>query len=164
MQTNRLMTQLTSPIVPAARAVPALRTADSAAGVAPPPPDSRPPRWVPLGIIARPNGKAAGGGCREPCVYVYELPARMNVLALKAEPHYPFYEHGPADYRAFKAMYSSLQARAVMCTSLYATRSTQHRRLTMLVRRCKGGAGQDLSTSGSPYRAKYEVQSTKYRI
>ena len=28
----------------------------------------------------------------------------MNVLALKAEPHYPFYDHGPADYRAFKAI------------------------------------------------------------
>ena len=41
-------------------------------------------------------------------MYVYELPARMNVLALKAEPHWPFYEHGPADYRGFKAVHISL--------------------------------------------------------
>ena len=47
-------------------------------------------------------------GCMKPCVYVYELPARMNVLALKAEPHWPFYEHGPADYRGFKAVHISL--------------------------------------------------------
>lgn len=46
--------------------------------------------------------------CWRPCVYVYELPARMNVLALKAEPHWPFYEHGPADYRGFKAVHISL--------------------------------------------------------
>ena len=30
------------------------------------------------------------------------------MLALKAEPHYPFFDHGPADYRAFKAMHVSL--------------------------------------------------------
>lgn len=46
--------------------------------------------------------------CVEPCVYVYELPARMNVLALKAEPHYPLFAHGPADYRAFTAMHVAL--------------------------------------------------------
>ena len=50
----------------------------------------------------------ARGACMRPCVYVYELPARMNVLALKAEPHWPFYEHGPADYRAYKAVHISL--------------------------------------------------------
>ena len=31
-----------------------------------------------------------------------------NTLALKAEPHWPFYEHGPADYRAFKAVHVAL--------------------------------------------------------
>mmetsp|Transcript_13903 Transcript_13903/g.42397 ORF Transcript_13903/g.42397 Transcript_13903/m.42397 type:complete len:751 (-) Transcript_13903:639-2891(-) len=52
---------------------------------------------------------AAGDiGCADPCIYVYELPARFNVLALKAEPSWPFYSHGPADYRAFKAIHVSL--------------------------------------------------------
>ena len=31
----------------------------------------------------------------------------MNVLAMKAEPQWPFYDHGPADYRAFKAQLST---------------------------------------------------------
>ena len=53
-------------------------------------------------------GAAGGEQCTKPCVYVYELPARMNVLALKAEPHWPFYEHGPADYRGFKAVHIAL--------------------------------------------------------
>lgn len=51
---------------------------------------------------------AAAGTCVRPCVYVYELPARMNVLALKAEPTWAFYSHGPADYRGFKAVHISL--------------------------------------------------------
>lgn len=56
------------------------------------------------------SGGGGGGrhACLRPCIYVYELPARFNVLALKAEPHWPFYEHGPADYRAFKAVHISL--------------------------------------------------------
>lgn len=122
--------------------------------------------------LSPPHGSAAhasaadGRRCLRPCVYVYELPARMNVLALKAvssahrmactrrtsmdlprtflghfldqrwprltrrvpparrvcvcgcgcggwvsmlqEPTWPFYEHGPADYRAFKAVHLSL--------------------------------------------------------
>ena len=41
-------------------------------------------------------------------MYVYELPARMNVLALKAEPHYPLFAHGPADYRSFTAFHVAL--------------------------------------------------------
>ena len=61
-----------------------------------------------LGAIAPPRTDAVRTRCTRPCVYVYELPARMNVLALKAEPHWPFYEHGPADYRAFKAIHVSL--------------------------------------------------------
>jgi len=31
------------------------------------------------------GGAIPAGGCADPCVYVYELPARFNVLALKAE-------------------------------------------------------------------------------
>ena len=32
----------------------------------------------------------------------------MNVLALKAELHYPLFAHGPADYRVFTAMHVAL--------------------------------------------------------
>ncbi|KAL3903772.1 MAG: hypothetical protein SGPRY_011540 [Prymnesium sp.] len=32
----------------------------------------------------------------------------MNVLALKAEPEWGYFDHGPADYRAFKAVHLSL--------------------------------------------------------
>ena len=35
-------------------------------------------------------------------------PRCEQVLALKAEPLWGFYEHGPADYRAFKAVHISL--------------------------------------------------------
>lgn len=56
------------------------------------------------------NAGMNGGvnGCADPCVYVYELPARMYVLSLKAEPEWAFYEHGPADYRSFIAMHVAL--------------------------------------------------------
>ena len=81
----------------------------------PPPPGpasagSPPPPSLPrghLGVVMGPPGPPAAP-CVEPCVYVYELPARMNVLALKAEPHYPLFAHGPADYRAFTAMHVAL--------------------------------------------------------
>jgi hypothetical protein len=82
----------------------------------PPPPGVAPPAPVEghLGVATiRADGvlgdrRRRRQRCQRPCVYVYELPARMNVLALKAEPHYPFYDHGPADYRAFKAIHISL--------------------------------------------------------
>ncbi len=71
----------------------------------PPPPAAAPPLPAGhLGFAAEFEGKP----CIAPCVYVYELPARMNVLALKAEPHYGFYKHGPADYRSFVAVHASL--------------------------------------------------------
>lgn len=38
-----------------------------------------------LGAI---QGRAEATPCTPPCVYVYELPPRMNVLAMKAEPHW----------------------------------------------------------------------------
>ncbi|KAL1520780.1 hypothetical protein AB1Y20_022344 [Prymnesium parvum] len=65
--------------------------ASSSTSASPPPPD-----------------EAEGSACLRPCVYVYELPARMTVLALKAEPEWGFYAHGPADYRAFIAVHASL--------------------------------------------------------
>mmetsp|Transcript_38002 Transcript_38002/g.127179 ORF Transcript_38002/g.127179 Transcript_38002/m.127179 type:complete len:561 (+) Transcript_38002:25-1707(+) len=67
-----------------------------------------PAALVPSGGGGGRRGGGGGEGCQPPCVFVYELPARMNVLALKAEPSWPYYSHGPADYRAFKAMHISL--------------------------------------------------------
>ena len=72
------------------------------AATSPPP---SPPSPYHLGSI---HGRAETTPCAPPCVYVYELPPRMNVLAMKAEPHWPLYSHGPADYRSFIAMHIAL--------------------------------------------------------
>ena len=82
----------------------------------PPRPSAPPPPPLPVGHLGvattrlppTDRRRAPRERCLRPCVYVYELPARMTVLALKAEPQWPFYDHGPADYRAYKAIHISL--------------------------------------------------------
>ena len=48
--------------------------------------------------------------CVRPCVYIYELPARMNVLALKAEPEWCA---GVSGYRRWRRVRAERRRREV---------------------------------------------------